>query len=241
MTENELSNSLTINSREVANMMDIDHSNLLKKLEGNSQRKGYIEMVKIAISNEILAKYKCTPLKITDYFIESSYIDEQGKSRKCYEITRLGCDFLAHKSTGQKGVNFTIAYMNKFHMMEEALKQNMNIAHSNDDLAYIVAQTVKTTLEALNISTPKVDEKHLEYSDFQKRFLEYFTGKDWKPIWNDIKEKYNEMYKQDIINMSARCNCKNPFYAMRDTEVEHGLEILEMLKNNNYPNSSYVK
>lgn len=36
----------------------------------------------------------------SDFFIPSSYKDASGKENKCYEVTRLGCDFLANKSTG---------------------------------------------------------------------------------------------------------------------------------------------
>lgn len=95
----------TINSKEVAEMMEMEHSKLLRKISGIN--KDFTE-AKIGLS---------------DYWLESSYVDASGKSNKCYEVTKMGCEFLAHKSTGKKGNIFTARYMERFNQMEEALEQ----------------------------------------------------------------------------------------------------------------------
>lgn len=59
---------------------------------------------------------------VSDYFILSSYKDSSGKENKCYKITKLGCDFLANKFTGEKGILFTAKYVKRFSDMEEQLK-----------------------------------------------------------------------------------------------------------------------
>ena len=41
--------------------------------------------------------------------------------------TKKGCEFVAHKLTGTKGTEFTARYINRFHDMEEALKDDRNI------------------------------------------------------------------------------------------------------------------
>lgn len=87
-------------------MMEIPHSDILKKLEGRKDRKGYIQIL-----NE-------GQMSVVDYFVKSSYLDAKGEERPCYEVTRLGCDFLANKSTGEKGVVFTARYVKRFHEME---------------------------------------------------------------------------------------------------------------------------
>ena len=96
---------ITINSKEVAGMMEMEHSKLLRKISGIN--KDFTE-AKIGLS---------------DYWLESSYVDASGKSNKCYEVTKMGCEFLAHKSTGKKGNIFTARYMERFNQMEEALEQ----------------------------------------------------------------------------------------------------------------------
>jgi hypothetical protein len=39
----------------------------------------------------------------------------------CYLVTKKGCEFIAHKLTGQKGTEFTAWYINRFHEMEDEL------------------------------------------------------------------------------------------------------------------------
>ncbi len=39
----------------------------------------------------------------------------------CYLVTKKGCEFIAHKLTGQKGTEFTARYINRFHEMEDEI------------------------------------------------------------------------------------------------------------------------
>lgn len=98
-----------ITSMEVAEMMEVRHSDILAKLEGNSKVKGIIPVM--------------TERNIpsSDYFTESTYTDVSGKENKCYLITKLGCDFLANKFTGEKGILFTAKYVKRFREMEEEI------------------------------------------------------------------------------------------------------------------------
>lgn len=96
-----------IDSREVAEMVEKKHKNLLADI------RGYIE-----------AMEKSTELKFqpSDFFVESSYRDSTGRELPCYLITKKGCDMIANKLTGEKGVLFTAAYTTTFDNMEKALK-----------------------------------------------------------------------------------------------------------------------
>ena len=94
-----------ISSREVAEMMGIrQHCDLLRKIDA---------------INDVLGKSK---IAFTQYWIESTYTDIQNKHRKEYQVSKKGCELLAHKSTGEKGVLFTIKYMERFDEMEQQLK-----------------------------------------------------------------------------------------------------------------------
>ena len=102
--DNELMNTNatnTIESREVAEMIEVTHASLMKKVRRYE---------------EILAKSKLTSL---DFFIPSEYKDAQGKSRKCYLLTKQGCEMVANKLTGEKGVLFTAKYVERFNEMEK--------------------------------------------------------------------------------------------------------------------------
>ena len=98
---------VTLTTLEVAEMMEVSHSDLLKKIEGRKDRKGYIQIL-----NE-------GQMSVVDFFYKSTYLDAKGEERPCYEVTRLGCDFLANKSTGEKGVLFTARYVKRFQEMEK--------------------------------------------------------------------------------------------------------------------------
>ena len=58
---------------------------------------------------------------VSDYFIEATYIDEQGKTRPCFYCTEMGCEMVAHKMTGDKGIIFTAQYVKAFHAMRAVL------------------------------------------------------------------------------------------------------------------------
>lgn len=101
----------TITTLEVAEMMETEHSKIIRKLEGGKDRKGFIQILTEA------------QMGVSDYFIPATYRDASGKENKCYQVTKLGCDFLANKSTGEKGVIFTARYVKRFYEMENHVKQ----------------------------------------------------------------------------------------------------------------------
>lgn len=58
-------------------------------------------------------------LHLLDFFIESNYIDKKGEFRKCYFLTKKGCDMIANKMTGEKRALFIALYINEFREMEK--------------------------------------------------------------------------------------------------------------------------
>ena len=93
----------TLDSREVAKMVEKTHANLLKDI------RGYINQ---------LAEVN---FHSGDFFTENTYLDANSQLRPCYLITKKGCEFIAHKLTGIKGTIFTARYINRFHEMEDML------------------------------------------------------------------------------------------------------------------------
>ena len=59
---------------------------------------------------------------LNEYFIESTYKDSIGRTLPCYLLTRKGCEMVANKMTGPKGVIFTAKYIDRFHEYEDRLK-----------------------------------------------------------------------------------------------------------------------
>lgn len=105
-----LNQQKTINSREVAEMLGKSHSDVMKMIQGSGKNLGIIP---------VLTKGN---FPLVDYFIESSYIDAKGERRKCYEVTKMGCEVLGNKQQGEKGILFTAKYVQRFNEMEKAIQ-----------------------------------------------------------------------------------------------------------------------
>ena len=114
MTEFQLTNydgEFYADSREVAEKIERPHNELLKSIRTYI---GYLGEGEIPQS---------------EYFVEATYRNEQNKELPCYLITKKGCDMIANKLTGKKGVLFTAAYVSAFEKMKEQLEAQTTIPH----------------------------------------------------------------------------------------------------------------
>lgn len=107
----------SITTLEIAEMMEVPHYEILKKLDGTFNPDGSVKQIGII---PVLTDGK---IPVSDYFIESTYKDASGKENKCYKATKLGCDMLANKFTGEKGITFTARYVKRFHDMEDIIQK----------------------------------------------------------------------------------------------------------------------
>lgn len=124
---NNMNGELTISSIEVAELIGKPHSDVLKMLDGQKDKEGKVKIVGIIPT---LLKGE---LPLVDYFIESTYKDRSGKENKCYECTKMGCEMLANKLTGEKGILFTAKYVNKFNKMEQYIKEQNTPSYMIDN------------------------------------------------------------------------------------------------------------
>ena len=77
---------------------------------------------KIDKLNSILTKRNLGPLK---YWYETEYKAGNGEMRREYQVTKKGCELIAHKTEGEKGVEFTVRYMDRFEEMEKKLQKQL--------------------------------------------------------------------------------------------------------------------
>lgn len=136
-----------IDSRQVAEAVEKEHKNLMRDI------KNYAT---------ILNKLN---FELVDFFIESTYVDIKGETRPCYLCTRKGCEMIANKLTGEKGVHFSALYINAFHKMEEQLK-----AESEKALPNTYKQALIQLLEQVEANEKLVAENQVllpkaEYHD----------------------------------------------------------------------------
>lgn len=124
----------TITSLEVAEMIGKNHWDLLRDIR------------------RYVAQFNGSNLASVDFFEESSYIDSKGEERPCFNVSKKGCEFIAHKLTGIKGTEFTARYINRFHDMEAMLKNTEIVAEKKSPI-----QLLELELAALKEVDQKVD------------------------------------------------------------------------------------
>ncbi len=132
-----------ISSIEVAEMVGKEHKNLMRDV------RSYMTE---------LAELKIEP---GNFFKESTYKDANNQSRPCYNITKKGCEFIAHKLTGIKGTEFTARYINRFHDMEDTIREGIPQKNTSDKKEKLpsVNQMVKNIKGALHDAG--VDSKYI--------------------------------------------------------------------------------
>ncbi|WP_436889996.1 phage regulatory protein/antirepressor Ant [Mammaliicoccus sciuri] len=102
----EQNKELYVDSREIAEMTNKRHADLVRSIES------YLEVLG-----------QNAKLRSDDFFLESSYQAGTGKQYKHYLLTKKGCDMVANKMTGEKGILFTATYVDAFYQMQEQIKQ----------------------------------------------------------------------------------------------------------------------
>ena len=95
----------TLDSREVAEMVDMRHDHLIRNIDH------YIDVMN-----------QNPKLGADDFFIKRTYTAGTGKQYKRYDITKQGCEMVANKLTGEKGILFTAEYVERFNEMEKTIK-----------------------------------------------------------------------------------------------------------------------
>ncbi|WP_342488565.1 phage regulatory protein/antirepressor Ant [Cytobacillus sp. FSL W7-1323] len=113
---------LLVDSREVAEMVGRQHKDLLENI------RGYIKHL---ISGDF---------RPTNFFVESTYKDSLNRNKPCFLLTRKGCDMVANKMTGEKGVLFTATYVTQFEKMEQQLAQPFNLPSTYKEALFMLIE-----------------------------------------------------------------------------------------------------
>ncbi|PFM62177.1 Rha family transcriptional regulator [Bacillus cereus] len=174
-----------IDSLEVAEMTGKLHKNLLRDIENYT---------------EVLLGSK---LSSANFFVESNYKDSTGRTNKSYLLTRKGCDMVANKMTGEKGILFTAAYIDRFHEMEKVVQQKALPSSYKEALLQLVEQ-----VEANEQLRAQIDEQApaIEYHDKVLSIEGYATVTDTaKALGIRSAQMLNKMLLQKkIVFMSKK-------------------------------------
>lgn len=129
-----------IDSREVADMIGKPHNDLMKSI------RNYAQYISTA-----------GDFSLSDFFIESTYRDSTGRELPCYLLTKKGCDMVANKMTGEKGVLFTAAYVTAFEKLQNAVQTNLSSLSPQLQLLINMEMEQKRQAEQLATVEQKVD------------------------------------------------------------------------------------
>ena len=114
-------------SREVAEMIGKEHKNLIRDI------RNYIEVL------------QGSKLSSENFFIESEYFNSRNQKQPCYLLTKQGCEMVANKMTGEKGILFTAEYVQAFNKMEE----HIGLSGSTDLLLQFLQQLPQEQIQLL--------------------------------------------------------------------------------------------
>lgn len=168
-------------SREVAEMIGKNHKELMRSI------RGYVEIL------EPSAK-----LRSADFFIESTYQDANNQTRPCYLLTKQGCEMVANKMTGEKGILFTAEYVQAFNKMEQSIKSEVKqlspieqLQLQNEAILEVNTKTnmlddrITTLEERMTIETGK--QKVLQ--DLVKKKVTAILGGKDTPAYKELGKK----------------------------------------------------
>jgi len=117
-THNEID---VVDSRDVARMVERPHKDLMKSIRSYCEYLGQGDFSQSSI--EAIEKLGGRKISPSDFFIPSTYTNSQNKKQPCYLLTKKGCDMVANKMTGEKGILFTAAYVTAFEKMREHIQE----------------------------------------------------------------------------------------------------------------------
>lgn len=130
----EYMGQLVADSRDVAPFLEKEHKHLLRDI------RRYVRVMEKALSSKLSPAEKALSpvldpvgksigpkLDPLDYFVEQSYIYPTGRQLPYFYCTEMGCELVAHKMKGDKGVIFTAQYVQAFHAMRDELAQRREL------------------------------------------------------------------------------------------------------------------
>ncbi|HBG5346427.1 TPA: Rha family transcriptional regulator [Clostridioides difficile] len=158
-------NKYLVESREVAELIEKDHNQLLRSI------RGYISVLE-----------QSAKLHTDDFFIESTYKNENNQKYPCYLLTKKGCDMVANKMTGEKGIIFTAIYVTKFEEMEQELKEQQPK----------LPTTYKEALQQLLIEVEEKEQLQLE-NQVMKPKADYFDALVERNLLTNIRDTAKEL------------------------------------------------
>ena len=201
-----------VDSREVAKMIDIRHSDLLEKIVG------YVEHL-------LDGKFRSV-----EFFKVSTYRDSTNRELPNFLITKKGCDMIANKLTGKKGVQFTAAYVTKFeemerqtqppiHQLSPELQMFKSILDTQIKQELQLKEAQQSATQALTAVTNIKETIIQEYDNWRDEINRLFNR-----IQKATGQTYSELRTQtyEALEQRARCDLSTRLRNLKERLAHEG-------------------
>lgn len=200
-----------LTSLEVAEMVDKRHDHLLRDI------RRYIDVISTAPN-----------LGTSDYFIETTYQDSKNQTRPMFLITKLGCEMIANKLTGGKGILFTATYVKRFNEME--IQRKLPTTYKEALLALVEAEEEKERMQLQlehkeDVIIGLVDKVSLATKRQILNRVVRYKGANYRERWNELYKQFEMKYH---INLSDRVRKYN---ANNSPKVKNKIDYIDKVMN----------
>lgn len=203
---------LLVDSREVAERTGKEHTNLLRDINN------YIEVL------------ENSKLSSQNFFVKDTYkVKGNNKTYPCYLLTRKGCDMVANKMTGEKGILFTAEYVTEFEKMEQAFKapapklsKEIQAIFILDERTERIENEVKNIKENSPLFSIECDELQ---KALKKKGTQILGGKQSK-AYKDSSLR-GKLYSDIQREIKRQFGLESSYKALKRKELNRALDIIK--------------
>ena len=200
---------LTVSSLQVTKDFGKRHDHIMRDIEN----------LIAETSAESFANLTTQNWGVKSFFTENTYINERGRTYRCYDITRDGFSLLVMGFTGKKALEWKLKYIEAFNAMEQKLtNSNINLEEViSKTVAVAVSETIKALVPLINHPAPPVTAtSESEPPKCIRKKYRYTTPSKISMLEPELKQKVDEM----IISGEYSCQqIANFIMNNSDTEI----------------------
>ncbi|MEK3974712.1 Rha family transcriptional regulator [Psychrobacillus sp. FSL K6-1267] len=189
---------LVTDSREVAEMTGKEHKELMRSIRQYSS---------------VLTSAN---LRSSEFFIPHYYKDAKKEQRPCFLLTKKGCDMVANKMTGERGILFTAEYVTRFDEMEkeirkpkvlsekEQLKASLKLSlETSEDVEVLKVEVMDLKAKVENqITIDHGEQRRLQKAVaikvYELESLSELRPKMFREIYREIKDRFGVASYKDV-------------------------------------------
>ena len=214
-------------SRDIANMIGKKHYTLMRDI------RSYIGNMKNDPNTDVYsANSQDLNINIDEYFIESTYKDENDQDRNCFLVTKKGCEYIAHKMKGKKAAKFTAKYIEAFHEMQDALEEVETKVQTHGVLTDKEWNNIKKKSKYLteNIHNGKSTRDYIKSCDLMH--LQDVIDEIYdiaKPCRGEIRYEILNNAIKTLKEISSQYDYSNPMNTFIKTVADNGVIKLQSI------------